>query len=150
MHLPDLRRWLGEHGENPNGILRTEPATLEGWRIAWNYFSRSRNGGAANIIRAHGRILPGVALFVDRPTLEAIDHKEGHPRFYTRGARRVRIRLHSGVEELAWVYVARPELRKHEPVHPRRAYLNLLIEAAQHHELDRDHIAELAATPTID
>ncbi|MBI2483157.1 gamma-glutamylcyclotransferase [Candidatus Uhrbacteria bacterium] len=150
MHLPDLRRWLEEHGENPDGILRSEPATLRGWRIAWNYFSRKRNGGAANIVRAIGHILPGVVVSVDRPTLEAIDYKEGHPQYYDRGKRRLRVRLASGTDILAWTYIARREHWQRELVQPRRAYLDLLIEAARSHKLDPDHIAALEATPTVD
>jgi hypothetical protein len=150
MATDDLTNWLTSNGHLASGLVRIEPATLAGHRLIWNYRSRSRDGGAANIEPCVGADLPGVALMVEAVVLSAIDRKEGHPRFYSRGSSPLPVRLRQGNEVSAWVYVAVPARRSLTPVRPRRAYLQLLIAAAQQHGLPVSHIAELEATPTAD
>jgi len=150
MHMVDLRRWLAENGHGAGGIHRVEPATLPGYRLAWNYRSRTRNGGAANVAPAEGRVLPGLALLVDAVTLRALDMKEGHPSWYDRGASRHTLRLHAGGVVDGWVYVATAARCSVDAVWPRREYLELLVVAAREHGLPHAHVAELEATPTAD
>src|SRR5262249_13817629 len=116
----------------------------------WNYRSVSRDGGAANVERCAGRDLPGLALSVDAATLAAIDRKEGHPRYYSRGSSRLTVRLQRGEDIAAWGYVAVPERVSAAPVPPRRAYLELLLKAAREHPLPAWYVAELEATTTVD
>jgi gamma-glutamylcyclotransferase (GGCT)/AIG2-like uncharacterized protein YtfP len=150
MNLGDLRRWLAENGVPTDGILKARPATLPGYRTVWNYRSKARGGGAANITQAVGRDLPGVALRVDGPTLAAIDKKEGHPEVYSRGNRRHAILLGDATEVEAWVYVARPERCSDRGEWPRREYLDLLLDGARKHGLPPWRVRELEVTPTFD
>lgn len=150
MNPDDLRGWLVERGYRADGILQVERAVLPGYRLIWNYYSTTRNGGAANIEPWEGRELPGVALRVDSETFKAIDQKEGHPDYYDRGDSPRTVRLHSGQLVKAWVYVAVPSKCRAYPVWPCRAYLSKVIDAARTHGLPDWHIAELEATPTAD
>ncbi len=150
MDVEDLRSWLAKKACGADGLLRVEQATLTGYKLVWNYRSISRDGGAANVEPCGGRDLPGLALSVDATTLTAIDQKEGHPRYYNRGSSPLPVRLLTGEEIVAWVYVAIPDRCSASPVHPRRAYLQLLINAARQHALPAWHIADLEATPTVD
>lgn len=150
MAVEDLRSWLAAHGYSPDGIARIEAATLPGYRLVWNYYSVSRGGGAANVEPCAGRNLPGLALLVDAKTLAGIDQKEGHPNYYRRGSSQRVVRLKSGEDISAWVYVAVPERCSARPGPPRRAYLALLRKAAREHALPDWYIAELEATPTAD
>lgn len=151
MNLQDLKGWLVSKGYRTDGILQTERATLHGFRLAWNYYSTSRGGGAANIETALGEDLPGLGLKVDKDTLDAIDRKENHPKSYNRGKTQHRIRLRSGKAVRAWVYIASANRSgSGEPVWPTRAYLQLLIEAAEIHGLPEDHITRLKQTPICD
>jgi hypothetical protein len=150
MATDDLTSWMASTGTPTSGLVRIEPATLPDHRLVWNYYSRRRDGGAANVEPCAGRDLPGVALLVDAAVLDAIDQKEGHPRYYSRGPSTLRVRLRRSDEVGAWVYVAVPGRRSPTPVLPRRAYVRLLIAGARQNGLPPSHIAELEATPTAD
>lgn len=149
MNLEDFKAWLASKGKPAKGILQYERATLPGFSLIWNYYSKNRNGGAANV-QASDRNLPGLALQVDEVTLKAIDQKEGHPNYYSRGDKPRKVLLQSGKEVLAWVYIALPECCSVHPVWPTRNYLQLLISAAKTHCLPSWHIEDLQSTQTAD
>jgi hypothetical protein len=135
----------------PEAIHRAKAAILPGYRLIWNYRSIFREGGAVDVEPYAGKDLSGVALLMDADVLRAIDLKEGHPRFYSRGRTPLRVRLVGGEEVGAWVYVARPERCTAAPFLSRREYyLQLLLDGARQYGLPAGHIAELEATPTAD
>lgn len=148
MNLKDLRQWLEKKGYGSDGIKQAEAATLPGYRLVWNYYSTGRNGGAANIEPATGKELPGIVLQVDQETLDGIDRKEGHPKYYSRGDAKRMINLEGGEEIEAWVYIAVHERCCSKLTPPRREYLQLMIDAAR--EFNLPHIQELEKTPTAD
>lgn len=150
MHLADLRRWFRMKGRPEGTIVRVEAAELSGWRLVWNYYSRARVGGAANIEPAAGDAVHGAALLVDDVALEGIDAKEGHPGRYDRGSEPRDIRLRSGARVPAWVYVVRPEFHRSPVVAPTREYLELMIGAGREHGLPDAYLAQLLDTPTVD
>jgi hypothetical protein len=150
MATDELARLRPFSGGQATGVARVEPAFLPGHRLVWNYRSRKRDCGVANVEPCSGRDLPGVALLVNAECLGAIDEKEGHPHAYSRGSSLVTVHLARGGEVDAWVYVVRPERRSAMPVLPNREYLQLLIDGARHHGLPAAHIRELEATPTAD
>lgn len=149
MNLADLRAWFVRKLNFEPHITRVERATLPGYRLVWNYFSKSREAGAANVERADAN-LPGVALQVNASTLRGIDKKEGHPDVYSRGDHPVPMYLADGNGIEAWLYVALPSVCKATPQWPSRDYLDLLIRAAEEHGLPDEHIARLKATPTVE
>ena len=148
MDLDALRGWLRDRGDDPNGVLDAQAATLPGYRLVWNYRSQKRDAGAANAERAEGDELPGVALQVDSATLKAIDEKEGHPKTYRRDP--VSVRLRSRPQVQAWPYMVVPDRRSPDPVWPRRAYLQLLLNGARGFGLPDWHIRALEETRTVD
>jgi gamma-glutamylcyclotransferase (GGCT)/AIG2-like uncharacterized protein YtfP len=150
MNTEDLHRWLTGHGRSTEGILQAAAASLPGYRMAWNYRSRMRRGGAANLRTAPGREMFGVALQVDEPTLLALDAKEGHPEIYSRGERQLAVRLRDGTEIQAWVYLVVPERCSERGEWPRKEYLRLVVEGAREHGLPAWHVRELEVTPTLD
>lgn len=149
MDLEDLRRFFDAHA-CPGHVERALPATLRGHRLVWNYFSRARGGGAANVEPAPGAELPGLVLWVDAAALAGIDLKEGHPTRYRRGPKRVAVELASGALERAWLYVVLPQFRQERTVPPTRSYLSLMIAAAERHGLPAWHVEALRATDTAD
>lgn len=148
MNIEDLQRWFDEKGHRRARIARVERATLPDYRLVWNYHSISRDGGAANVERAAGQSLPGVALDVNPEALSAIDEKEGHPRYYSRGSALVPVELAAGPRIEAWLYVALPKHCSTTTVYPRCSYLEILIRASEAHGLPADHVAMLRAMPT--
>lgn len=146
MHLPDLRRWLGERGFGDLWLLEHRRAMLPDHRLVWNYYSPVRKGAAANVEHAPGHDLHGLALKVCDRLLGAIDVKEGHPERYNRGDTPVPTRLltENGVRmDTSWLYVVRPKYLVEEFVPPRAHYLGLMVEAAREHGLPEDYVAGL-------
>lgn len=148
MHTGDLSRWLAEHGYPDHGIQAVAAACLSDYGLVWDYDSKARHGGAANAEPRAGSLLHGVALAVDRQTLEAIDVKEGHPHRYSRGEQPLLARLATGEPVHAWLYVVQPEFRKPAPVRPRPEYLALMVQAAKDHGLPAQYVAALEQTET--
>jgi hypothetical protein len=151
MHLPDLQRWLRDQGYDHPGPSRVEVASVQDFELAWNYRSASRAGGAANAMPRAGSELRGLALEVDEALLMAIDEKEGHPVRYDRGEAPVCAELmRAGRSIEAWLYRVTPAFEAPYAVAPRRAYLNLILEAAAHHELGQHYVTHLHTTPVED
>jgi gamma-glutamylcyclotransferase (GGCT)/AIG2-like uncharacterized protein YtfP len=145
MDLEELRSWLSSRA-HPAKFLETTRATLKDHQLVWNYYSRSRNAGAANVEPKAGAYVHGLALKVDEPTLLGIDAKEGHPNFYRRNL--VTVETTGAAALKAWVYVVQPAKRSTDPEWPSRSYLGLIIEAAKRHGLDASYVSELERTPT--
>lgn len=150
MDLEDLARWMDRRGFGAPRVFDARPAVLPGYRLAWNYHSRARDGGAANVEPLVGQELPGVVLDVDERTFEAIDAKEGHPRIYSRGDEPLSVRLFAGPVTSAWVYVVNPEHRCSTPVWPRRTYLDLLVRGAVRYGLPESHLEWLRSVPVLE
>jgi hypothetical protein len=149
MHTVDLRRCI-ERKDLPIGSLASvEAAALPGYRLTFDYFSRARQGGAANVTESGTRAATsyaesgvfGAVLHVDQVLLDALDEKEGHPHRYCRVQRSVLLR--SGEAITAWVYVVTPACRAPSAVPPTRRYLELLVEGAAAHALPEHYVRAL-------
>ena len=147
MHLDDLHRWFAASNLPPGRILQAQAGTLIGYRLVWNYYSKVRGGGAANVEPAEND-LPGVLLELDQAALRALDRKEGHPSRYRRA--RADAVLAGGGRVLAQVYVAEPAHRQKRYVAPTRHYLSLLLEGARNFALPSEHIRSLEMLETVD
>jgi hypothetical protein len=131
MSLPELERWAVR-------IFETTKARLPDFELVWNYRSKRRGCGAANVVRVAGREVHGVLITTDRAGLERLDDKEGvhHGRYHR-------------TEELidavgrAWVYQVTADFIEPHPVKPSREYLDLLLEGARAHDLPADYISQL-------
>lgn len=145
MHTGDLVTWLRRNGYAAAEIAVLGRAVLPDHELVWNYWSRSRGCGAANVRPRAGCDLPGLVLRVDERGLVALDRKEGNGAFYDRGAAPLRVVLDTGESVNAWVYIAKPERVRSEACLPSCAYLNLLIAAAREHGLPAAHIECLRA-----
>jgi hypothetical protein len=148
MDVDGLRSWLKDNGHIDARVDRWERATLAGHCLVWNYYSRTRRGGAANVKQCEGASLPGVALQLNSAGLAAVDRKEGHPKFYSRGEAPVTVQLSDGTSVRAWLYIAVSNKCRLTKVPPTREYLDIIIKAAERHSLPADHIEMLRGTPT--
>ena len=150
MHLGDLNRWFREHGYTAPTIHNLIPGVLENHRLVWNYRSKARSAGAANIWPQNNDEVHGVILEVDRTTFAGVDAKEGHPERYSRGEAPEPIRSADGSYLDAWVYRVTTALLRPEPIWPTREYLELILQAARDHSLPAWYQEKLRATPTAD
>lgn len=159
MNLADLGRWLEcrhQRGQLSRhdiqqvlGLLKAcgKRAVLEGRRVCWNYYSRKRGGGAANVEQAAGERVFGVAYRVGGRELRLFDCKEDHPTSYRRGEEGEPVLLLDSQEEVAaWVYVA--NATSPDPVWPTAEYKAVLLEGARYWGLPPGYIATLEMIPT--
>ena len=82
----DWTKWCNKNGFEPSGLKEIGPAWIDGYSLNFDYFSPSRNGGAANLnwIGPGMAATPGALYEIDNDTLRALDQKEGHPSHYER------------------------------------------------------------------
>jgi gamma-glutamylcyclotransferase (GGCT)/AIG2-like uncharacterized protein YtfP len=122
MDLDDLARWALSKGLAEPRIFAHHLAHLGGFERVWNYRSRARGGGAANVQPAEGSGVWGLVLEVDLPTRNLIDRKEGHPGLYSRGDDPLPVELsQEGKTVQAWVYQVTPPYICDEIIPPTRA-----------------------------
>ena len=144
MNWKDVLRWLIDHGLPSMHPTETRIATLDNYRLVWNYWSVARRGGAANIERAFGQNLPGVLFRVEHAALLAMDRKEG--RTYQRWLHPFHVQGDSK-EIVAWVYEVKKEFQRETVVPPTPSYLSTVIHGAQCAGLPASRIDALRRTP---
>lgn len=145
MHLQDVARWFEGVGAKPN-IARCERAELREHRLVFDYYSKTRRGGAANITRCKGSRVWGAALSVDASTLASFDVKEGHPHLYRRWRGWVRAYASGWVQ--AWVYQVGARHTRRAFMAPSAHYRSLLVGGAAALQLPAYYQIALAALPT--
>lgn len=147
MCIPHVGEWARSQGLEAPRILTARAAILEGHELVWNYRSRRRGAGAANVVRAEGKQVHGVLLETDDVGLSVIDRKEGAPIRYARRIEPVQV----GTDAIdTWVYAVTEAYLEPPPVWPNRAYVDLILAGARAADLPADYIARLAGTPVTD
>jgi len=144
MNLGDLKPWLESRNYPPNQILKAIPARLPGYRLAWNYWSAKRQGGAANVEKSPNDEVLGAILEIGVPLLDALDAKEGHPNRYSRFPHPIECyELENGAPHLAWVYEVTEKFRCEEDKLPTQSYLGIVVEGAKALGLPADYVQQL-------
>lgn len=75
----DWTKWCKERGKDPSGLKELGPAWLDEYQLVFDYYSSSRECGAANIVRVASGMAatPGALFEIDEYTLKLLDRKEG-------------------------------------------------------------------------
>lgn len=137
-------QWSAERGV-PQGALRYRGrADLPDHTLAFNYFSRTHQAGAANVVPALGHAVPGGLFEVSAAGRQALDRKEGHPHVYR--CQPCTVLAADGQEVRAFTYVVTPEHeRPHSP--PSAVYLRRIQEGYRDRGLQwaRSRLDALAA-----
>lgn len=149
MDKEDLDRWCTSRGFPLVKFLSVSPAELDGHRLCFNYFSASRNGGAANIMESDEDHVFGLLIEIEERDLETIRTKEGYPNFYTEISVDVQ-RLDGTVVQdvITYKVVKSREEPSHQP--PTRDYLSLIIRSARRYNFPADYVNYLQLIKTID
>ena len=58
--------------------------------------------------------------------------------------------MRTGSSIAAWLYRVTPAFEAPSNVAPRRAYLDLILEAAAHHDIGNNYVTRLHTTPVDD
>lgn len=146
MDREDLRAWFARQGLTPPRITRSVVGVLDDHQLVFNYYSRARRAGAANVEPARGRQVYGLLLWVDGRTLKGLDDKEGAPHRYQR--RLLNATAAGGPPVQSWLYSVTRAYRSNEFVPPSPQYLGLLTRAAERHAFPEAYRRWLASLTT--
>ncbi|MCA3356632.1 MAG: gamma-glutamylcyclotransferase [Roseomonas sp.] len=155
----DWRDWCARHGHDPAAIRPIGPGILPDTRLAFDFFSRSRGGGALNFESRLGGFIEGVVLKVSAAGWQALDQKEGAPHAYQRRTRHIILPDGAALEAIAYQVI--PE-RQQGFVAPPATYLNAVrrgfaahglhphpLEAAAHGEEGCHHLPDVFVYGTL-
>ena len=101
--------------------------------------------GYANIVREDRGIVEGILYEITKECIENLDKYEKYPEEYDR--RLIEVRLISGIEHNAHVYIAQPH-KTSDTLKPTKEYLSHLLCAKD--LLSSDYMLKLNSQNTID
>ena len=75
----DWTKWCESRGKDSSGLKELGPAWLDEYQLIFDYYSSSRECGAANLVRVASGMAatPGALFEIDEYTLKLLDRKEG-------------------------------------------------------------------------
>ncbi len=130
----DWTAWCLRSGHDPACIEPAGTALLPDTRLAFDYFSTTRDGGALNLRERVGGVVEGVLLRVGATGWVALDVKEGvAARHYGRVARTAILADGSAVAVTAYEVVPERSGQYHPPT---PAYLGAVRRGYRHHGID--------------
>jgi gamma-glutamylcyclotransferase (GGCT)/AIG2-like uncharacterized protein YtfP len=129
-------RFLREYCLNARFVMR---AFLPNYRVEFRFFSRRRQGGISSIVFTPGEHVRGVIYEVPLVEMLRLDEVESVPQgLYSRETFLV-LGEDGEFHEADLYRVVKPE----GPFTPARSYVELMLEGAEEHGLDREYIEEL-------
>jgi gamma-glutamylcyclotransferase (GGCT)/AIG2-like uncharacterized protein YtfP len=137
----DWRDWCARHQRDPAAIRPIGPGILPDARLAFDFFSPSRGGGALNFQSRLGGFIEGVVLEVSEAGWRMLDQKEGAPHAYQRRERHIILPDGQALEAIAYQVV--PE-RQQGFVAPPAAYLQAVQRGFAAHGLHPEPLVAAA------
>lgn len=137
----DWSRWCEQRGFASSGLSPVRPVFLPDHRLHFSHFSRSRSGGALNVLPGVGHVVEGVLMKADRHTWRALDRKEGAPSVYE--AVEKTVLDENGSQFSAIVYVLRRE-RIQSYVAPTEEYVKVVRKGLEEFGLCTDALMAAA------
>jgi gamma-glutamylcyclotransferase (GGCT)/AIG2-like uncharacterized protein YtfP len=137
----DWRDWCARNGHDSAAISPIGPGILPDARLAFDFFSPSRGGGALNFQTRLGGFIEGVVLEVSEAGWRMLDQKEGAPHAYQRRTRHIILPDGQALETIA--YQVTPE-RQQGFVTPPEAYLRAVRRGFVAHGLHLDPLEAAA------
>ena len=112
-------------GHNPFGLVDLGIAFLPDHRMVWHYHSKSREGGAADVVAGDiGEVVPGALFRLEGDAAEAMEEKEGAPNYYCK--KKVVVLTADGKQVEAITYVVNEKKIKDSFIHPKTEYADLI------------------------
>lgn len=137
LNTEDWAEFCRRNDRNPCSLKFLERVICPDYRLVFNRFSRSRNGGVLNIKRAVGHIVEACLFEVSDDGLQSLRLKEGHPNAYLEQDIIVLDKL--GNEILAKTYVVPPE-RCSDFFRPTEEYLRVCREGYKRYGLNDNNL----------
>lgn len=120
----DWADWCARNGQDTEVLEPVRPGWLVDHCPAYHYFSRSRGGGALDVVPARGQVTPGMLFRVPADGWSALDRKEGAPTYYAH--RTVPVLLTGGSWQTATTYCVTPARRQEDFVCPTADYVGIV------------------------
>ena len=139
MDKDDLDKWCHEHDYPQIEYLSVTPAKLKDYKLAFNYLSDGRKGGAANVMEARGNIVYGLLVEIKDTDLPTIQDKEGCPNYYREIEVEVETFDGKAIKDVK-TYKVIKEKEKNGHVEPTEGYLLLIIQNAIKYGFPKDYV----------
>lgn len=122
----DWQAWCEGENLRSEGLVELGPCWLPNYSMKFHYFSKSRDGGAADVVETgRGHAVPGVLFRMNDDALRAMDKKEGvKAGAYAR--RKVEVILPNGTFVKALTYCVTDNRRVDRFVQPTTSYCDLI------------------------
>ncbi|XES77273.1 MAG: gamma-glutamylcyclotransferase family protein [Candidatus Bathyarchaeia archaeon] len=150
LNQEDLDKWCKKRNR-PLIDLKLKsprPCVLRDYTLDFNYYSRSRGGGAANIEPSQGEYVEGVLFEMTKADMQTIDIKEGAPNSYRKIPVSVILKDNEKVDGVA-TYTVCDKCKTHFTA-PTDEYLKIMLDGARAFGLSSAWIAKVnsIARPT--
>ena len=131
----DWKSWCEKKNLRFEGLVEVSPCWLPNYSMKFHYYSRGREGGAADVVETgRGHAVPGVLFRMDDVTLKAMDRKEGiKAEAYER--RKVRVTLPNGTFVDALTYCVTEKRKEKRFIQPTSMYSNLILNGLKKRKL---------------
>lgn len=142
MDKDDLDKWCTRKGKNQVNLMNASPAKLGGYKLTFNYYSKTRRGGAANIMESSGDCVYGLLAKLEKEDLDTIREKEVCPNYYSEicvDVEKFDGTVINGVK--TYKVVRTLEEPRHQP--PTECYLQLIIRNAEKYGFPTEYIKYL-------
>ncbi|MDT7952548.1 MAG: gamma-glutamylcyclotransferase [Acetobacteraceae bacterium] len=147
LNWSDWMAWCGRNGVDPACLKPVGRALLPDMRLAFDYYSGSRGGGALNVVGEIGCVVEGVLLQVGPGGWDALDAKEGVSTNCYERRRRTAI-LPDGAAMPVAVYEVTVE-HQEKFVPPTDEYVAIVQQGMRAHGIDPDPLhAAVAGSET--
>ena len=148
MDKDDLDKWCIDHNHPIIEFLDVEPARLYGYKLCFNYFSKSRKAGAANLmITSKEYFVDGLLIKLNDDAKKIIRKKENYP--YSYNEYPITVETFKGElikNALTYKVIKSREEKEHKP--PTKYYMNLIIKNAKKYGFHLDYIKYLESLET--
>jgi cation transport regulator ChaC len=119
-------------------------ARLDHYDLVFTRYSERWEGGVADLLPAHGKVVYGIIYDITMSDLKLLDHYTGYPTCYTRGDVIVETTDHKKIPALTYFAVRQGEIK------PSRQYRDQIVKGAQACHLPGDYISYLRLIKTKD
>ena len=152
MDNEDLDIWCHSRGYSIVKFLDVTPAKLNNYKLSFNYYSKGRGGGAANIMESQNDCVYGLLIEIDQNDLKTIRIKEGcyedRPSIYNE--------IDIGTERLidhklicnVKTYKVAKNYEKNQQQLPTKYYMTLIVKNAKKYNFPVEYIKYLEAIKT--
>ena len=154
MDKEDLAKWCKRGNLSMVTYLSISSAKLNHFKLRFNYFSCSRNAGAANIMQSKKDCVYGLLTEISENDLKTIRKKEGYCEDYSKCHYNeicVDVEKFDGtVFRDVKTYKVVERLEKPEEQPPTEQYMQLIIKNAKKYNFPKEYIKFLESIKTID